>query len=342
MKTIHWGIIGCGDVTEVKSGPGFQKARGSELVAVMRRNAALAEDYARRHGVPRWYAHAAELIADPAVDAVYVATPPSTHREYVLAAAAAGKPVYVEKPMALHARECDEMIAACRAAGVPLFVAYYRRAMPKFLAVRDLLAEGAIGEVRFARILLQRAPVPREVDPATRSWRYAPDIAGGGHLLDMGSHMLDLLDFLLGPVQSAQGLAANQTGLYAVEDSVVANLEFERGVLGVGVWNSAAHADADVVELVGDRGEMRFACFDPSPITLVRAPHASSVEARHTRSIEAEHPTHVQQPLIQTIVDELNGSGRCPSTGESGRRTTAVIDAILAPYRERMGQPVRA
>ena len=171
----------------------------------MRRNADLAEDYARRHDVPRWYADADRLIADPEVDAVYVATPPASHKQYVLAAAEAGKPVYVEKPMALDAKECDEMIAACRQAGVPLFVAYYRRAMPKFLTVRDLLLGGEIGNVRFVRVLLQRVPVPAEADPATRTWRYVPHVSGGGHLLDMGSHMLDLLDFLPGPRERGEG-----------------------------------------------------------------------------------------------------------------------------------------
>ena len=325
MHIIRWGIIGCGDVTEIKSGPGFQNAQGSALVAVMRRNAALAEDYARRHGVPRWYADAGRLIADPEVDAVYIATPPSSHKQYVLAAAAAGKPVYVEKPTGLDSADCEEMIAACRAAGVPLFVAYYRRAMPKFLTVRDLLASGVIGDVRFVRVVLQRVPVPAEADPATRTWRYVPEVSGGGHLLDMGSHMLDLLDFLLGPVRAAQGMAVNQTGMYPAEDSVVATLAFERGVLGAGVWNSAAHTAEDFIEVVGERGGMRFSCFDPAPITLVS-------EGR-TRTVEAEHPAHVQQPLIQTIVDELNGDGKCPSTGESGARTTRVIDAILADYR---------
>jgi 1,5-anhydro-D-fructose reductase (1,5-anhydro-D-mannitol-forming) len=325
MRTIRWGIIGCGDVTEVKSGPGFQKARASALVAVMRRNAALAEDYARRHGVPRWYSDADQLIADPEVDAVYIATPPSSHKQYALAAARAGKPVYVEKPMALNGAECDEMIEACRQAGVPLWVAYYRRAQPKFLAVRDLLIAGEIGAVRFARVLLQRVPVPAETQPATRTWRFAPEVSGGGHLLDMGSHMLDLLDFFLGPVRAGQGIAVSQARLYPAEDSVVANLAFDRGVLGVGVWNSASHAPADVIELVGDRGELRFACFDPSPIILIREGRA--------REIEAEHPAHVQQPLIQTIVDELNGTGKCPSTGVSGARTTRVIDAILGSYR---------
>lgn len=131
MERVRWGIIGCGDVTEVKSGPAFQKAERSELVAVMRRNGALAADYAKRHGVPKWYDDAEQLIHDPDVDAVYIATPPHAHKDYTLKVAAAGKPVYVEKPMALNAQECREMVEACRSAGVPLFVAYYRRAQPQ-------------------------------------------------------------------------------------------------------------------------------------------------------------------------------------------------------------------
>src|SRR5688500_4072884 len=108
MDEIRWGIIGCGDVTEVKSGPGFQKARGSALVAVMRRDRAKAEDFARRHGVPRAYTDAEALIADPDVDAVYIATPPSSHRALALQVAAARKPCLVEKPMAMTHDECVE------------------------------------------------------------------------------------------------------------------------------------------------------------------------------------------------------------------------------------------
>ena len=146
MRTVRWGIVGCGDVTEVKSGPGFQKADNSALVAVMRRDLAKAEDYARRHGVPRVHASAQALIDDPTVDAVYVATPPSSHCEIALAAAAAGKPCLVEKPMALDHDECLRMVDAFRMARVPLWVAYYRRALPRFLLVRQLLRDGAIGQ----------------------------------------------------------------------------------------------------------------------------------------------------------------------------------------------------
>src|SRR3954453_17012092 len=148
MKTIRWGMIGCGDVAEVKSGPGFYKARDSSLIAVMRRNGALAADFARRHNVARWHDDADAIIEAPDIDAVYVATLTDSHHDYVLRCARAGKPVYVEKPMAMNHAQCTSMIEACRAGGVPLWVAYYRRALPRFLAVRDLIASGTIGEVR--------------------------------------------------------------------------------------------------------------------------------------------------------------------------------------------------
>ncbi len=226
MTTVRWGIVGCGDVTEVKSGPAFQKARGSALVAVMRRDAAKAEDYARRHGVPRWYSDAEALVRDPEVDAVYVATPPSTHCEYAVLAARAGKPVYVEKPMALDYGECRTMIDICATAGVPLFTAYYRRAMPRFARIKALIDAGAIGTVRVANISVYRSFVP----PAgALPWRIDPAISGGGLFVDLASHQLDLLDYFLGPIADVSGTAANQAGLYHAEDLVAAHLR-----LGVG------------------------------------------------------------------------------------------------------------
>lgn len=324
MTTIRWGIIGCGDVTEVKSGPAFAKVPGSALVAVMRRSAHLAEDYARRHGVPRWYAEAEPLVGDPDVDAVYVATPPGAHREYVILAAAHGKPVYVEKPMAMNHRECLDMIAACRSAGVPLFTAYYRRALPRFLRVKALLDEGAIGAVRAVSITLWRL---HALDPTALPWRVDPAIAGGGLFIDVASHTLDLLDFLLGPIAEAAGGAANQGGFYAAEDIVSASLAFESGARGAGLWCFTADRNEDRVEIVGSAGRLVFSTFDDVPVVLERDGRAES--------FTVPHPAHVQQPLIQTIVDELQGRGTCPSTGESGARTTRVMDGLLRSYYEK-------
>ena len=331
MRTIRWGIVGCGDVCEMKSGPGFQKARNSALVAVMRRNGELAADFARRHGVPRWYDDAVALINDPEVDAVYVATPPSTHKEYTLLAAAAGKPVYVEKPMAPTHADCLEMIDACKAAGVPLWVGYYRRRLPKFVQIQELLAGGVIGEVRSVNIRL-RQPVSAQLhrpgeamDPASLPWRVNPAIAGAGLFLDLAAHMLDIVDLLVGPIREVYGYANNQGGHYPAEDIVAGSFAFENGALGTGSWFFTGADRLDWTELEGPLGRIGYVCFDASPIQLTTA--------AGVQEIPVSQPDHVHQPLIQTIVDELNGDGRCPSTGESAARTSWVMDRMLAGWR---------
>jgi predicted dehydrogenase len=327
VKTIRWGIIGCGDVTEVKSGPGLQKARSSALVAVMRRNGDLAADYARRHHVPRWYDDAAALINDPEVDAVYVATPPDSHRDYTIQAAQAGKPVYVEKPMARNHAECQQMVEACRAAGVPLFVAYYRRMLPRFLKIRELLTQGAIGQPRFVSVTLyQKRP---DIDPASLPWRVLPEIAGAGIFLDLASHTLDILDYLLSPIRAAQGIAGNQGGLYRAEDIVSGAWLHESGVQGVGTWCFTAFRNVDQNEIIGSAGKLTFSTFDTEPVLLTTAEGVTE--------FPLDNPPHVQQPLIQTIVDDLNGVGACPSTGESAARTSWVMDQMLWAYREQHG-----
>ncbi len=318
---IAWGIIGCGDVTEVKSGPALRQARGSSLVAVMRRDATRAADYARRHGVPRWYDDAQALIDDPGVDAVYVATPPSTHARYAIAAMRAGKPVYVEKPMAMDAAECEAMLETSRRTGMPLFVAYYRRALPRFLKVRELLQDGAIGRPREVRVCLHRTPP----EPAAAlPWRLQPEISGGGLFVDLGSHTLDLLDFLFGPITQVSG-EATSSGRYPAEDSVSMAFGFACGIAGQGEWRFCSDARRDRVEIHGDDGSLHFATFDDAPVELRRGDG--------TQCFAVANPVHIQLPLIETVVAGLRGEGACPSTGESAAHTTRVIDAVLAGHR---------
>lgn len=320
---IRWGIIGCGDVTEVKSGPGFQKASGSRLVAVMRRNGPLAADFARRHGVESSYDDADRLIADPQVDAVYVATPPGTHLEYALKICAAGKPAYVEKPMARSHAECRRMVEAFEAARVPLFVAYYRRGLPRFLKAKELVASGAIGKLvgvayRYA------APHHLGLDAQRLPWRLQAEHAGGGLFLDLGSHALDILDFILGPLTDVRGVAANLASPHAVEDAVAMSFRTESGALGAAFWAFAGAERVDEICFTGTGGEVTLATFADQPVTLRRT---SRVE-----TFDLPSPAHVHLPLIQTIVDELSGNGRCPSTGVSAARTSRVMDQVLSDY----------
>jgi predicted dehydrogenase len=326
MAMVRWGIIGAGDVCEVKSGPAFERVSQSHLVAVMRRDGQKAEDFARRHGIPKWYNHAQALIDDPEIDAVYIATPPDSHKAYTLQAAAAGKAVYVEKPMARTYDECLLMIKACKAANVPLFVAYYRRSLPRFLKVFEILKSNIIGKVRFITSQFYRPLQTDDLDTKNPPWRLIPEIAGGGYFVDMASHTLDLLDFFFGPIIKVQGLARNQAGLYPAEDIVSANYQFESGMLANCVWCFTAYDTRDEVQIIGDRGKITFSTFREDPVILITK--------FRKQKWSIKNPKHIQEPHIDSIVKELLGKGRCPSRGVSAARTNWVMDESLSVWRE--------
>ena len=312
--TVRWGIVGCGDVCEVKSGPGFQKARGSALVAVMRRDRTRAEDYAQRHGVPRVHATADDLIADPDVDAVYIASPPSSHLDLALRVAVAGKPCLVEKPMAMSHAECVTMVEAFHERKLPLWVAFYRRALPRFLKVRDLLREGAIGQPTSVHVSIKE-PLADEVK--RRDWRFDP-VVGGGLLLDLGSHCVDLLDFYLGRVVDVRGFSTNTGGVYETTDLTSMACRFAGGAVGTAEFNFNADEKADSITITGTHGRLVTPVVSATDVLLPRA--------GRTEILPIRNPPHVHQPLIQTIVDELHHRGHCESTGESGARSAWILD----------------
>lgn len=323
MQVVRWGIIGTGDVTEKKSGPAFYKIEHSALAAVMRRDEDKVKDYALRHHVPRWYTDAGRLINDPEVDIIYVATPPDTHKEYTVRALQAGKPVYVEKPMAMNYAECLEMIRAAEENKQKLFVAYYRRALPYFRKVKELLEQEVIGNILTVDVKYFRPASEADVDPAKHTWRVKQSIGGEGYFYDLAPHTLDILDFLLGEIKRAKGFSANLGHYYNVKDTVSAVWEFESGVSGTGQWCfvSSPESICDKVSITGTNGEIRFNTFAFQPIEL----HTPGSKTEYAFPAEE----HIQQPLIQTIVNELRGVGFCPSAGLSGSRTSKVMDWII-------------
>lgn len=327
--TIRWGIIGCGDVCEVKSGPPLYKVPGSELLIVMRRDATQARDFATRHGGSEHTTDADTVIEHPDVNAVYIATPPGSHLEYALRVAAAGKPCYVEKPMARNAAECARMVAAFAAADRPLFVAYYRRALPRFVEVARLLNTGALGQLMTVHYLYQgerRHRAPGGARPP--SWREDASVSGGGLFLDLGSHVLDLLDHLLGPLDLLAAHAAHLSSPVvrgAVEDTVT--LAFRAAADVAGTCTFAFHTTRfiDQLTFIGSDATLTASVFGSEPLTLTTRDGA--------HGIPVEHPTHVQYPLMEHIVSELSGGPlRCPSTGESALRTSRIMDRVLAAY----------
>ena len=317
--SIRWGILGCGDVCEVKSGPAFQLARGSELVAVMRRDADKARDFAARHKVPFWTSDADELIHRPDVDAVYVATPPGSHLELALKVASAKKPCYVEKPMARSAAESRAMLQAFQEADVPLFVAFYRRGLERFQTVKRLLDDGEIGTLSSVSYRFL-SPVSEDVT----QWRLDAEQAGAGLFLDLASHLLDVFDFLFGPLEQVAGVARNvATPAIKVEDSISMSF-LAAGVPASASWNFASWSRADRIEIFGTKGKISLSCFGDDDVRL-EAPTG-------LQTFNGKKPPHVHQGLVQTIVDELSGQGSALSTGTSALRTMEVMDTVLNSY----------
>lgn len=321
---IHWGFIGSGDVTEKKSGPAFSKVHGSQVVAVMRRDVDKAKDYAQRHSIGRWYSDADALINDPSVTAIYVATPPSQHAQYAIAAMRAGKPVYVEKPMATTYQECQEMIAVSKETGVPCYVAYYRRTLPYFLRVKQLIDDGVLGDISTVQIQFAIPPYHTDYKRHALPWRVKKEIAGAGYFFDLASHQLDLLDFLFGPINHATGFSTNIAGLYEVEDTVAAAFTFKSGVTGTGSWSFVAPTGihVDSIEVVGTKGKLSFSTF---MFTNIELETSDGVKA-----YMEENPENIQFYLIESIVDHLNGKGgEVVSDAVSAARTNWVMEEIL-------------
>lgn len=324
--TINWGIIGVGDVTEVKSGPAFYKIQHSNLLAVMRRNAVKAADYAKRHNVPKWYTDADQLINDKNVDAIYIATPPNSHANYAIKAMHAGKPVYVEKPMAKSYAECKEMVKVSRETGMPLWVAYYRRVLPAFLKVKQLIESGVIGKPILVNIKLYLQAIERNQSKEEMHWHVNPEIAGAGYFFDLASHQFDYLDFVLGEVSEVKGQAANLAGLYPAEDTVSGTWKHKSGVIGTGSWSFVVDKSSveDYIQIVGEKGEISIPCFTHGNVILKSQ---DGVE-----EMNFTNPQHISQNLVQQVVNELRGKGTCVSTGVSAARTSWVLDEMVQGY----------
>ncbi|MEM1135616.1 MAG: Gfo/Idh/MocA family oxidoreductase [Bacteroidota bacterium] len=323
MEKVTWGIIGVGDVCEKKSAPAMQKIANSEIKSVMRRDLAKAADYAKRHQVSHYTNDAEVIFNDPEINAIYIATPPSSHEELALRAASVGKATYVEKPMATNYNACLKMVTAFKEADLPLYIAYYRRALPNFLKIKELIEQKVIGDIRFVNVQLIQPLKDVDVVKDAENWRVDPKISGGGYFHDLAAHQLDFLDFLLGPIKTAKGITANQAGLYHAEDIVSATWQFENDIIGNGTWCFTASeiAGKEFTTIVGEKGKIEYATFESSDVALYTVQGGKQV-------FQFDMPEYIQQPLIQSIVDELRGVGTSPSTGISAARTNYMMDLI--------------
>ena len=324
MKQINWGFIGCGEVTEKKSGPAFAEVEGSSIEAVMSRNANKAQLYAERHNISKWYTDAQELINDPKVNAIYIATPPSSHATFAIMAMKAGKPVYIEKPLAASYEDCARINRISNETGIDCFVAYYRRYLPYFKKVKQIIQSGTIGKV--TNVQLRFSVPPRELDynsNSTKPWRLQPDIAGGGYFYDLAPHQLDTLQELFGIITRAHGYCANVGHLYKAEDTISACFMFENGLPGSASWCFVGHKSAreDCIDVIGEKGMMSFSVFDYKPIRVITS--------EGTRNVIVPNPPYVQLPIIKSVIEDLQGIGTCESTSISATPVNWVMDRIL-------------
>lgn len=322
-KTIRWGIIGCGNVTEVKSGPAYQKTQDFELLAVMRRDLNKAQDYAQRHGIKKYYGDAQSLINDPEIDAVYIATPPDSHKDYALMVAAAGKPCCIEKPLAPSHTDCCIIVSAFSDKNIPLFVAYYRRSLPRFEKIKEFLERGVIGNVRHINWQLKKVANAQDLS-GEYNWRTDKQIARGGYFDDLASHGLDLFAFYFGDFQQVQGIAKNQQALYSAFDAVTASWIHTNGITGSGFWNFGCKENADQVEIFGSEGKIIFSVFDEKPISIITG--------NGDETIHINNPYHVQLPHVDKLRDSLLFNVSHPSTGVSALQSSWAMEEIFKTY----------
>jgi predicted dehydrogenase len=325
MDTINWGIIGCGDVTEVKSGPAFNKIAGSRVVAVMRRNAEKAADYARRHEVGKWYADADALLNDADINAIYVATPPSLHLSYAVAALKKGLNVYVEKPVTLNAEEARQMAKAITQSKAKLTVAHYRRAVPMFLYVKDLIDNQTIGDIRTVQIKMWQSAKPALVANVADNWRLQPHLSGGGYFHDLAPHQLDLMLYYFGEPEYYKGYSLNQSGLTPADDHVGGFILFKNKVAVNGSWcfNLAESEAIDECTIIGTKGHITFPFFGNT---------VSWKNEDEEKTTTFQHPQHIEQPMIEKIVRYFNNEGPNPCSIEEAIIVMDMIDAFSTKY----------
>ncbi len=320
---IKWGMIGAGDVTEVKSGPAFKKVPDSDLVAVMRRDEAKVRDYAERHGITDWYTDANALLANPDVNAIYIATPPHMHLHYAEKALRAGKKVYVEKPVALNTGEARQMKSLVRQYNGHLVVAHYRRAIPYFVKIKAIVDEGLIGQPRLVNLRIYKKALSAEELAVPRiQWRIDPAVSGGGLFHDLAPHQVDLMVAIFGRPLRYNGTPDSRIPAVRVAGQML----FAGDVLFNGVWDFDQEKEADTCEIIGTKGSLRFSFFDKTPILLEAG---GEVE-----EFVFEPLPHVQAPMIAQTVQYFLDRRSNPCSIDEGLICMQVLDAFTAEKGE--------
>lgn len=322
--SIRWGIIGCGDVARKRVAGAIQNDPNSELVAVCRRDETKLRKFADDFEVSIATTSAEEVIASAEVDAVYIATPVNLHCPQTIAAASAGKHVLVEKPMAMSTAECDEMIAACADADVRLSVAYYRPFYPVIHRIQELIQAGEIGKVLSVSAT---TCTPFAIDPGEDGyWRVLPEAGGGGALMDIGSHRLDLFLRLFGPVSDVKAQCGTVAASYQADDVATLAMRFESGVHGVLHCCFGSSTDPDEFAVLGTKGRLVSRPLNGGELII---------EHGRDRTTEQHSPAaNFNSPLIADFSTAILESRLPLVSGEVGRDVNRVMEQAYASSRQ--------
>ncbi len=320
MQKLRWGLIGCGDISRKRVAPALRDLPTCEFVAVSRARAELAREFAQEFGARKWHPRWEDLIADPEIDSVYVATPVYLHAEQTIAAAEAGKHVLCEKPMAMDVEQCDRMIDACRSNGVKLGVAYYRRFYPVIRRIKELLESGELGKPVLIQINAFEWFNPEPGHP--RYWFVEKDKAGGGPMFDFGCHRIEVMLNLLGPIADVRGIHNNVLFEREVEDTSVATFRFQNGTCGVLSVTHAAQEPQDTLDIFCSNGSIHVPVLNQGVLQVRRA---------ETTATE-EHPPHpnLHLPLIEDFTQAVLEDRAPEVAGEVGREVAQVEELIYA------------
>ena len=318
MRRLTWGLIGTGDIVNKRVGPALRDLDSCHLHAVARSRSDLAESSARELGASKGYSTWQQLIHDPDIEAVYIATPVYLHAEMTMAAAAAGKHVLCEKPMAMNPSECDKMIEECKKYNVKLGIAYYRHFYPVLNRVKTVIASGAIGEIVYMQMNAFDYFDPEPAHP--RYWLLQREKSGGGPMFDFGCHRIEMFLNLLGRVKTVKGFCSNVLFSREVEDTATALFYFDSGTHGVLSITHAAAEPQDTVAVFGSKGSMFVPVLNNGTITF-KTSKGEFIENHPP-------PANFHQPLIEDFVHAVIEDREPKVNGATGREVNRLLMEI--------------
>ena len=326
-RALRWGLLGTGDIVAKRVAHCMKELPEVELVAACRRNEVELRAFAKKFQVPRIHTSIRSLSDDPEVEAVYVATPHHLHCRHVVALTRAGKHVLVEKPMAMTAEQCREMIAACRRARVRLGVAYFRRTLPLIQKAKRLLDEGALG-----RPVLFRGHYPSGVvdlpSDHPRNWLMR-SAAGGGSLFGVGSHVIDLFLHFGGRIAEVAGAVGRVVTGGDADDMAGMVCRFRSGALGLMSCSYNSPSGTLPFEISGTEARLAFDAIPRGGIIVTRQGKTETLE------IDEIKREDLDMELIRSFTRHVTDGAPFVSTGEDGMRTNVVMDALRDASRTR-------